>query len=95
MASPSLENPELARNVLSDKLAQLSELDTYELNLILSVYLNQALELFKVYGAGIFPEKDWLLRAAEIKQVINLADFAREYANVNLIFSEMFSLLYT
>ena len=48
MASPSLENPELARNLLSDKLAQLSEVDTYKLTLIPKVYLNQALELFKV-----------------------------------------------
>ena len=66
-ASPSLENPELARNLLFNKPAQLSEVDTYKLNLIPRVYPNQTLELFKVYGAGIFRQKDWLLRAAEIK----------------------------
>ena len=55
MASPSLENSELARNLLSDKLAQLSEVDTYKLNLIPRVYLNQVPGHFKVYGAGIFP----------------------------------------
>ena len=49
-----LENPELARNLLMDKPAQLSEVDAYKLNLILRVYLNQGLKLFKLYEAGIF-----------------------------------------
>ena len=89
MASMFLENPELARNLLLDKPAQLSEVDAYKLNLILRVYLNQGLKLFKLYEAGIFPEEDWLLRAAEIKQVINQTDFSREFAKNNLIFSQM------
>ena len=89
MASMFLENPELARNLLMDKPAQLSEVDAYKLNLILRVYLNQGLKLFKLYEAGIFPEEDWLLRAAEIKQVINQTDFSREFAKTNLIFSQM------
>ena len=89
MASMFLENPELARNLLMDKPAQLSEVDAYKLNLILRVYLNQGLKLFKLYEAGIFPEEDWLLRAAEIKQVINQTDFSREFAKNNLIFSQM------
>ena len=89
MASMFLENPELARNLLMDKPAQLSEVDAYRLNLILRVYLNQGLKLFKLYEAGIFPEEDWLLRAAEIKQVINQTDFSREFVRNNLIFSEM------
>ena len=89
MASMFLENPELARNLLMDKPVQLSEVDAYKLNLILRVYLNQGLKLFKLYEAGIFPEEDWLLRAAEIKQVINQTDFSREFAKNNLIFSQM------
>ena len=89
MASMFLENPELARNLLMDKPAQLSEVDAYKLNLILRVYLNQGLKLFKLYEAGIFPEEDWLLRAAEVKQVINQTDFSREFAKNNLIFSQM------
>ena len=89
MASIFLENPELARNLLMDKPAQLSEVDAYKLNLILRVYLNQGLKLFKLYEAGIFPEDDWLLRAAEIKQVINQTEFSREFVKNNLIFSEM------
>ena len=89
MASMFLENPELARNLLMDKPAQLSEADAYKLNLILRVYLNQGLKLFKLYEAGIFPEEDWLLRAAEVKQVINQTDFSREFAKNNLIFSQM------
>ena len=89
MASMFLENPELARNLLMDKPAQLSEVDAYKLNLILRVYLNQGLKLFKLYEAGIFPEEDWLLRAAEIKQVINQTDFSREFAKNNLSFSQM------
>ena len=93
MASMFLENPELARNLLIDKPAQLSEVDAYKLNLILRVYLNQGLKLFKLYEAGIFPEADWLLRAAEIKQVINQTDFSREFVKNNLIFSEMCSHL--
>ena len=72
-----------------DKLVQLSEIDAYKLNLILRVYLNQGLKLFKLYEAGIFPEEDWLLRAAEVKQVINQTDFSREFAKNNLIFSQM------
>ena len=93
MASMFLGNPELARNLLMDKPAQLSELDAYKLNLILRVYLNQGLKLFKLYGAGIFPEEDWLLRAAEIKQVVNQTDFSREFVKNNLIFSQMSSHL--
>ena len=89
MASMFLENPELARNLLMDKPAQLGGVDAYKLNLILRVYLNQGLKLFKLYEAGIFPEEDWLLRAAEIKQVINQTDFSREFAKNNLIFSQM------
>ena len=89
MASMFLENPELARNLLMAKPAQLSEVDAYKLNLILRVYLNQGLKLFKLYEAGIFPEDDWLLRAAEIKQVINQTEFSREFVKNNLIFSEM------
>ena len=75
MASMFLENPELARNLLMDRPAQLSEVDAYKLNLILRVYLNQGLKLFKLYEAGIFPEEDWLLAAAEVKQVINQTEF--------------------
>ena len=93
MASMFLENPELARNLLMDKPAQLSEVDAYKLNLILRVYLNQGLKLFKLYEAGIFPEEDWLLRAAEVKQVINQTDFSREFVKNNLIFSAMCSHL--
>ena len=89
MASMFLENPELARNLLLDKPAQLSEVDAYKLNLILRVYLNQGLKLFKLYEAGIFPEEDWLLRAAEVKQVINQTDFSREFVKNNIIFSQM------
>jgi hypothetical protein len=89
MASMFLENPELARNLLMDKPAQLSEVDAYKLNLILRVYLNQGLKLFKLYEAGIFPEEDWLLRAAEVKQVINQTDFSREFVKNNIIFSQM------
>ena len=70
-----LENPELARNLLMDKPPQLSEVDAHKLNLILRVYLNQGFKIYKLYEAGIFPEEDWLLRAAEIKQVINQTDF--------------------
>ena len=91
MASMFLENPELARNLLMDKPAQLSEVDAYKLNLILRVYLNQGLKLFKLYEAGIFPEEDWLLRAAEIKQVINQTDFSSEFVKNHLIFREMCS----
>ena len=58
MASMFLENPELARNLLMDKPAKLSEVDAYKLNLILRVYLNQGLKLFKLYEAGIFPKED-------------------------------------
>jgi hypothetical protein len=93
MASMFLENPELARNLLMDKPVQLSEVDAYKLNLILRVYLNQGLKLFKLYEAGIFPEEDWLLRAAEIKQVINQTDFSRDFVENNLIFSQMCSHL--
>ena len=93
MASLFLENPELARNLLMDKPAQLSEVDAYKLNLILRVYLNQGLKLFKLYEAGIFPEEDWLLRAAEVKQVINQTDFSREFVENNIIFSQMCSHL--
>lgn len=93
MASLFLDNPELARNLLMDKPSQFSEVDAYKLNLILRVYLNQGLKLFKLYEAGIFPEEDWLLRAAEIKQVINQTDFSREFVKNNLIFSEMCSHL--
>ena len=93
MASLFLENPELARNLLLDKPAQLSEVDAYKLNLILRVYLNQGLKLFKLYEAGIFPEEDWLLRAAEVKQVINQTDFSREFVENNIIFSQMCSHL--
>ena len=89
MASMFLENPELARNLLMDKPAQLSEVDAYKLNLILRVYLNQGLKLFKLYEAGIFPEEDWFLRAAEVKQVINQTAFSREFVKNNLIFSQM------
>ena len=46
MASMFLDNPELARNLLIDRPAQLSEVDAYKLNLILCVYLNQGLKLF-------------------------------------------------
>ena len=76
-----------------DKPAKLSEVDAYKLNLLLRVYLNQGLKLFKLYEAGIFPRDDWLLRAAEIKQVINQTEFSREFVNNNLIFSEMCSHL--
>ena len=93
MASMFLENPELARNLLMDKPAQLSEVDAYKLNLILRVYLNQGLKLFKLYEAGIFPEEDWLLRAAEVKQVINQTAFSRKFVENNLIFSQMCSHL--
>ena len=93
MASMFLENPELARNLLLDKPARLSEVDAYKLNLILRVYLNQGLKLFKLYEAGIFPEEDWLLRAAEVKQVINQTDFSREFVENNIIFSQMCSHL--
>ena len=93
MASMFLENPELARNLLLDKPARLSEVDAYKLNLILRVYLNQGLKLFKLYEAGIFPEDDWLLRAAEVKQVINQTDFSREFVENNIIFSQMCSHL--
>ena len=93
MASMFLENSELARNLLLDKPAQLSEVDAYKLNLILRVYLNQGLKLFKLYEAGIFPEEDWLLRAAEVKQVINQTDFSRESVKNNIIFSQMCSHL--
>ena len=93
MASMFLENPELARNLLLDKPAQLSEVDAYKLNLILRVYLNQGLKLFKLYEAGIFPEEDWLLRAAEVKQVINQTAFSREFVENNIIFSQMCSHL--
>ena len=93
MASMFLENPELARNLLMDKPAQLSEVDAYKLNLILRVYLNQGLKLFKLYEAGIFPEEDWLLRAAEVKQVINQTEFSREFVKNNIIFSQMCSPL--
>ena len=93
MASMFLENPELARNLLMDKPAQLSEVDAYKLNLILRVYLNQGLKLFKLYEAGIFPKEDWLLRAAEVKQVINQTAFSREFVKSNLIFSQMCSHL--
>ena len=93
MASMFLENPELARNLLMDKPAQLSEVDAYKLNLILRVYLNQGLKLFKLYEAGIFPKEDWLLRAAEVKQVINQTAFSREFVENNIIFSQMCSHL--
>ena len=93
MASMFLENPELARNLLMDKPAKLSEVDAYKLNLILRVYLNQGLKLFKLYKAGIFPEEDWLLRAAEVKQVINQTAFSREFVENNIIFSQMCSHL--
>jgi len=89
MASIFLDNPELARNLLIDRPAQLSEVDAYKLNLILRVYLNQGLKLFKLYEAGIFPEEDWLLRAAEVKQVINQTDFSRDFVKSNRIFSQM------
>ena len=91
MASMFIENPELARNLSMDKPAKLSEVDAYKLNLLLRVYLNQGLKLFKLYEAGIFPRDDWLLRAAEIKQVINQTEFSREFVNNNLIFSQMCS----
>ncbi len=93
MATMFLENPELARNLLMDKPAQLSEVDAYKLNLILRVYLNQGLKLFKLYEAGIFPKEDWLLRAAEVKQVINQTAFSREFVENNIIFSQMCSHL--
>ena len=93
MASMFLENPELARNLLMDKPAQLGGVDAYKLNLILRVYLNQGLKLFKLYEAGIFPKEDWLLRAAEVKQVINQTAFSREFVKNNLIFSQMCSHL--
>ena len=93
MASMFLENPELARNLLMDNPAQLSEVDAYKLNLILRVYLNQGLKLFKLYEAGIFPKEDWLLRAAEVKQVINQTAFSREFVENNIIFSQMCSHL--
>ena len=93
MASMFLENTELARNLLMDNPAQLSEVDAYKLNLISRVYLNQGLKLFKLYEAGIFPEEDWLLRAAEVKQVINQTDFSREFVENNIIFSQMCSHL--
>ena len=93
MASMFLENPELARNLLMDKPAQLGEVDAYKLNLILRVYLNQGLKLFKLYEAGIFPEEDWLLRAAEVKQVINQTDFSREFVKNDIICRQMCSHL--
>ena len=82
MASLFLENLDLGRNMLMDRPAQLNEVEAYKLNLILRVYLNQGLKLFKLYEAGIFPEEDWLLRAAEIKQVLNHTASRGTYARV-------------
>ena len=93
MASLFLQNPDLARNLLMDQPAQLSEAEAYKLNLILRVYLNQGLKIFELYEAGIFPEEDWLPRAAEVKQVINQTAFSREFVKNNLIFSKMCSHL--
>ena len=93
MASLFLENLDLGRNMLMDRPAQLNEVEAYKLNLILRVYLNQGLKLFKLYEAGIFPEEDWLLRAAEIKQVLNQTEFSREFVKNNFIFSQMSSHL--
>ena len=76
-----------------DKLVQLSKIDGYKLNLILLVYLNRGLKLFKLYEARIFPEEDWLLRTAEVKQVINQTAFSREFVENNTIFSQMCSHL--
>ncbi len=95
MASLSLDNPEPARNLLMDEPSQFSEVDAYKLNFILRVYLNQGLKLFKLYEASIFREDDRLLRAAEIKQVINQTEFSREFVKNNLILSEMCSHLDT
>jgi hypothetical protein len=78
-----------------DEPSQFSEVDAYKLNFILRVYLNQGLKLFKLYEASIFREDDRLLRAAEIKQVINQTEFSREFVKNNLILSEMCSHLDT
>ena len=82
MASLFLENLDLGRNMLMDRPAQLNEVEAYKLNLILRIYLNQGLKLTKLYEAGIFPEEDWLLRAAEIKQVLNQTASRGTYARV-------------
>jgi len=95
MASLFHDKPELAANLLMDKPAQLSEVDTYKLNLILRVYPNQGPKLFKLYTAGIFPEADWSLGAAGIKQVVKQTHFSRGFIKNNLIFSEMHSHLNT
>ena len=42
---------------------------------------------------GGHPEEDWLLRAAEVKQVINQTAFSRKFVENNLIFSQMCSHL--
>jgi hypothetical protein len=94
MASIFLENSELTMGLLIDDSSELSspELsssDSYRLNIVLRVYMNQGLKLFRLYEAGVFPERDWETRAGEIKQIINATDFGREFARNNHVFDDM------
>ena len=55
MASMFLENPELARNLLMDKPAQLSDVDAYKLNLILRLFQTHRRSSHQCCAAGISP----------------------------------------
>ena len=57
MASLFLENLELARTLLSKKPSQLSEANTFKLNLKRSVCLIRVLKLFNSLGPVFFLKK--------------------------------------
>ena len=71
----------------------LNSVDNYKLNIICRVYMNQGLRLFRLYETGVFPKKDWDLRAGEIKQIINGSEFGKEFTKNNRVFDDIWKSL--
>ncbi len=93
MASLFLENQKIAMVLLVGSKTELSQEESFRLNILLRVYMNQNFKLFRLYEEGVFPEKDWILRAGETKQIIENTEHGREFVKNNLIFIDMWKNL--
>ena len=87
------ERASLTIMILEDSERELTEIESFQMNMILRNLGNHLLRMLRLYEAGTIQENDWLNFAGEARQIFSASKYGREFKENNFAFSDLWEQL--
>ena len=87
------ERTSLTILILEESERELTEIESFQMNMILRNLGNHLLRMLRLYEAGTIQENDWLNFAGEARQIFSASKYGREFKENNFAFSDLWDQL--